>query len=351
MALVHLLVGCSLLACGEPEPHRRRELPPEVEPAPRPRPEQVYAPPGDDGGLDDGAYRVVTAFVPDGDYAGDEVVEARRLVYRVRLRVPRSLGDAPETVPHGATELAIDVSADRLRARFEGTGWPVPAGSEVRLRADQPGVYVFDDRGGRPLGPGQLAAWFEGGRLRRDPSVRVRPAPVRQQRGPGLLVCRFLAEWSSSAPDALARRCGEAGTLVDFRVGLWRADRTADVAMDLPRSGLRADQEDPPRRLPVTNHHFVTSSVLSRMRPARRLPAAQRELAPEHGELVVRNRGRARMIITVAGLPVGWVDEGHTLTLSNLRSGFHEVGAMRPLGLQTARLRPVEVPGEVRLPR
>lgn len=342
-----VLLGCEqreLTPAALPPPEEIPDLePPEVD--------EVYAPTDDDQPSDTPAQHIVPAFNDDGDYANEQPEVARRLVYRVALRVPANLGVASETVPRPSGELYIDVSRDRLRARFSGAGWPVPAGSEVRLRRDEPGVYLFDGAGGRPLGPGQLAQWFEGGRLRFEPSHRVRPPPNDEQIGPGDLTCRFIAEWLNASVDALARRCGEGGSPPDFRVGLWRAERTADVGVQLPRSALRADHVDPPPAIPSSDSRaFLTPDLMARIRrdPGPRPPPA--EDAPGEG-ILLTNRGHARMIVTVQGTPVGWVDRGATAHFVGLEPGTYRVGAMRAFGLQYAGLQPVTVPGHLRLPR
>lgn len=343
-----VVVGVS--ACAEPPARRPREL---AEPVVRRSPEEVYAPVPDEPQREEPVQqaRAEEAFALDRSYAGDRLVPARRLVYRVTLRVPRNLGSGNAGVPSPAAELYIDVSRDRLRARFEGPGWPVPAGSEVRLRRDEPGVYVFDDEGGHALGPGQLAMWFEGGRLRREASVRVAVPDVEEQSGPGVLICRLIAEWSQVPPDSIVRRCGEGGAPPSFRVGLWRATRTADVGMQLPARNLRADHEDPPAPLlREESHVFLPDRLLRRLRRIRGARAEPADDAPPQG-LVIQNGSPARMILTIGGTPVAWIDSGSVVELPGILAGSYPVGAMRPLGLQTAQKRPRVVPGSYRLPR
>ncbi|MDH5492148.1 MAG: hypothetical protein OEY14_09355 [Myxococcales bacterium] len=353
-AVAFLLASAFLAACGEePSPERRPPVPDlDIE---RPSLERVYAPSLPPEEHRPRGFAVAPAFVSDPEYADDRLVPARRLVYRVSLRVPKSLGDAPDAVPPPTAELYVDLTADRLRARFVGDGWPVEAGSEVRIRSDQPGGYVFDGEGGHPLGPGQLATWFEGGRLRHEPSWRVATPPARERRGAGPILCRFVAEWASHPPDLVARRCAEGGSAPSFRVGLWRAERTADVDVEIPRASLRADEEDPPEPIPErTSHAFLERRVLASMPPYRPLPphlvAGRPESAPEDG-IRVRNRGRARAIVTVNGAPVGWVDAGHIAEFRGLRPGVFRIGAMRPLGLQTSQRRNVNVPAFLSIPR
>ncbi|MFT5355939.1 MAG: hypothetical protein ACI9KE_003160 [Polyangiales bacterium] len=315
-----------------------------------PPPEIVFAPEGARAPRNERRL-FIPAFVDDPEYARGERVPSRRVVYRVSLRVPRNLGGGHSRIPPLHAELYIDVSQDRLRARFVGPGWPLPDGSEVRIRRNQPGVYVFDGAGGRPLGPGQLARWFEGGRLRREASLRVSSPPENEQIGPGALVCRFIAEWSHTSPDALERRCGAGGTPPSFRVGLWRATRTADVYVELPRTALRADHEDAP--LPPaaeTGRTFLAFAQFARLRTVRGARGEPEDDAPERG-VVIMNTSEARMVVTIGGTPVGWIDAGAEYHFEDVEPGSYAIGAMRPLGLQTAQKRTRTVPGRVRLPR
>lgn len=285
----------------------------------------------------------------DYDYDIDGEVESRRLVYQVTLRLPLSLGDLDKKIPRAAAELHIDVSESRLRARFVGKGWPVAEGAEIRIRRDQPGVYVFDEFGGRPLGPGQMAQWFEGGRLRLPPSFRINP-PRRLIEGPGALVCRLIAEWINESPENLARRCGPGGSTPSFRVGLWRAKRTAAVRMELPYRALRADSSNPPRKLSRGDSGlFLTPALLGRIRRDTLLPPGHVPTVEEG--LLVKNHSGARMVIAVQGQAIGWVDADTDATFVGLRPGVYQIGGMRPFGLQTAQLRSRFVPGTASLPR
>ena len=341
-----------LLACdgrGPMEPPSGP--PPEAPPAPPPvPPEMVYAPTAA-ADRDHAPRRVVAAFASDRTYASDERIEARRLVYRVRLRVPRSLGDGNAAVARPAAELHVDVSTDRLRARFRGAGWPVPEGSEIRIRRDELGAYVFDGDGGRPLGPGQMAHWFEGGRPRGTPSHRVAMPAPDEQHGPGDLICRLVAEWTGEGPTSLARRCGEGGSPPSFRLGLWLAERTADVGIRLPKHTLRADHASPPEGIRDRDHRlFLTESSMSQLERHRGQRGAPGEDAPETG-LVVINRATHRMIVTLDGTPVGWLDAGTEAHFDGMEAGVYGLGALRPFGLLAAGKRAFVVPGRALLPR
>lgn len=348
MAQASLAVGCS--GCEEqpsPPSHHRADRHPEVR-AKRP-PSEVFAPQSGAARGGRARYRVLPAFAVDASYATDGRVEARRLIYRVSLMVPGSFGPHRRRTPKASTELVIDVSPDRLRARFQGAGWPVPDGSEVRLRRDQLGVYVFDRRGGRPLGPGQMASWFEGGRVRRYPGVRVQPPPPDQQVGPGDLLCRLLAEWANQPIDALERRCGSGGSVAIFRVGPWRADRTADVAVHLPRVALRADQLDPPEPPPDDEATAGPADLLEQLRPVYRPPETRSNTSPS--ALTIDDRGEGRALVVINGVPVEWVDAGRTATLAPLTAGVYRIGAMRPLGGFVMAAKPVRVPGTLTFSR
>ena len=295
---------------------------------------------------------------PDTESAGTARVSARRYVYRVRMIVPAGLGDSSDRIARPSAELFVDVSHDRLRARFSGSGWPVGAGSEVRLRSDRHGVYLFDGEGGRPLEPRELAAWFEGGEVRRrGPPLRVyagfgplRRAPVDED-VPGALVCALLAELAGeSREEGLMRRC-ERGAPHLFRFGFWRAEQTADVPVSLPRSALRADQIDPPPPVVAeTGRAFLEPSGLRRFSPSRP-PPEPADGAPrgDDGGLLVVNDSATRVVVTIEGVAAGWVDAGERMAFIGLRPGSYEVGAIRPLGAVVSRGPSVSVPGTFRV--
>ncbi len=291
------------------------------------------------------------AGVPDSAFAGDEMLTARRIVYRVTLKVTPGMGSTVSALRAETTELYIDVSRDRLRATFVGRGWPVPPGSQVRIRHDQPGVYLFDGAGGRPLGPGQMARWFRGGRVPNSPRLWIRQ-PQGRLDGPGPLVCRLVAEWAKASVDDLARRCMEGGTPPAFRIGPWLAEGTADVEVQLPRHALRADERSPPRPAPhMTHGAIVPTSVMVHLRPRWRGPRIPDAGPNATHSLEIQNAGRRRMIVIMNGTAVGWLDSGTTAVFEGLRAGSYRLGAMDPFGPQNAPLRASLVPGRVRLPR
>lgn len=341
-----LVGGCDALDSGSSAAPSQETARP-WQPRSAPPPSKVIASNGQEGAVGEG-YRALPAFAPDDRFARGDLVHARRLVYRLTPRVPEAFGPSRRAPIRPSAELVVDVSEARLRARFQGEGWPVADGAEVRLRRDQPGVYVFDARGGRPLGPGQMAAWFEGGQVHRYPRVHIRGPKAEAQEGPGNLICRLLAEWANHPTDTLERRCGKGGAPPAFRLGPWRADRTADVAFERPASSLRADHRDPPDRPsspdgPVS----LTSLGLERLRPFFELPAEE----PGPRPVVVRNDGSARALIVIEGAPVGWLEAGEQVTFELPTAGMYRLGAMRPLGSAALREKRVRVPGELTLTR
>lgn len=362
-----LLVAAALLSACEPTPPRppaeayedeeleaevfEEEAPPDLEEAPpaispmdpsRPMAGREPEPPP-----------ILPASHGDVDYASDEPIAARRYVYRVRMVVPAGLGDGRVRITVPAAELHLDVSHERLRARFVGTGWPIAPGSEVRLRRDRPGVYLFDDQGGRPLQPGQLAAWFEGGPVtRRGPPLYIfstwgfqrGASPPDDEVRPGELVCALLAELTAEPRDQVVRRC-ELGAPNLWRLGFWRGEQTAGVPVELPRSALRADERHAPRPMVhQTSRAFLEPEALRRLDGGRAPTDEPPEGAPAEGLRVI-NESADRAIIAIDGVAAGWVDRGAEGWFVGLEPGTYEVGTIRPLGAVVQRGRPVRVPG------
>jgi hypothetical protein len=285
------------------------------------------------------------AVMPDDVEASDEPVPVARLVYRASFYVPASFRDRRVAVRAPAGELHVDVSANRLRARFVGPGWPVPEGSEVRLRSDLPGVYLFDNRGGRALGAGELAGWFEGrARKRADVLawVLLDYAPPAAKPLPTELVCALIAEWSHQERDLLAHRCADGLVPPGFRLGPWSGELTAVLPMEMPRRALRADEVDPPTMLGAgASGLLLEPAALARLPLSRALPG------PERASLVIDNHTDARAIMLMQGVPVAWVEGGGRVSIDGLRPGTYSVGAIRPLGILRMPPRLLRVPGEV----
>ena len=289
----------------------------------------------------------------DGDYATDAPVTVRRMVYRVTLGALHGLGSAG-TVSQGATrppaELFIDVSSDRLRARFAGP-WPVASGSEVRIRREQPGAYVFDGQGGRALMGGRLAAWFQGesGSLsnRRSAVISMSFSPTETPTAQGDMLCALLAEWTGADRESAMGRCARRAPS-RFVVGPWRAERTADLPVELPRSGMRADHEGGPTGvIGSSSRAFLDPNELGHIEPRRLRGTNDPEPAEPSEGLSVDNQSRARVVVMVGGSLIGWVDAGTAGHFVGLRPGYHWVSAMRPLGRVVVDPRLVPVPSEL----
>lgn len=314
-------------------------MPPPSEPAPEPRiawADQVAPAARPEASR----WPIRPAVMSDASEASSALVTARRLVYRVGFAVPPGYRHPQASLIPNAAELEVDVSSDRLRARFVGSGWPLPRGVEVRLRADLPGVYVFDAEGGRSLGPGELASWFEGRAGGSRSRVRVRREATADTSGPSEPMCLLLAEWTAQPREDLARRCSEGSIPPAFGFGPWRGELTAMVPMQLARRALRADHADPPATITrATSGLMLGADDLLGLAPSG--PSA----ADARGALEVVNHAESRVVVLVAGTPVAWLDAGARTTIEGLLVGTHRVGVLRPLGIAQATPRTTTVPG------
>jgi hypothetical protein len=284
--------------------------------------------------------KVEPATLVDNEYANAELVPVRHLVYRVTLILPGGLHTHRPAIAGPAGELHLDVGDQRLRARFVGPGWPIDEGSEVRLRSDVPGVYLFDSAGGRPLPPGQLASWFQGeAGLRARTDVRLRHDVGDPNEGPGDLLCAFLAEWSQIAREDMLPRC--AGTLPPgFRLGIFSAELTAILPLNLARKHLRADAVEPPTpALAAPVRQLLEARDIERILPtpvrlAKGDTAAVAVDAAVSGDGIwVDNRTPARLLVVVQGLPIGWVKPQTSGRFAGLSPGYYRIAVLRPSGL------------------
>jgi len=285
------------------------------------------------------------ALMSDASEQSDEPTLVGRFVYRVSFVVPPTFRDRRTVVRAPAGELHLDVSLNRLRARLVGPGWPADEGTEIRLRGDLLGVYLFDGRGGRSLGAGQLAAWFEGreaGEAQTRVGVRREWGAVAQRAVPGELLCALLAEWGRQQREALAYRCSAGQLPPGFRIGPWSGELTAVVPMELPRRALRADEIEPPS--PITarsSRSWLEAEAISRLVPSRPAPEGGT------GSLRVENRTDTRAIVLAQGVAVGWVDAGQSLRVDGFAAGHYRVGAIRPLGVLRVPPKLLRIPGEL----
>lgn len=305
------------------------------------------------------ASRVTPASVSDRQFDSNEPVAVRRLVYRATIDLPQGLRAPHTPVLPSPSELHLDVAIDRLRGRFVGPSWPVDDGSELRMRADVPGVYMFDGAGGRPLAPGHLASWFngdEGEQFPRQPaSLRSDPGPSAE--GPSELVCALIAEWTAQPRQALENWC-ENGTLMQkFKFGVWSFDLTAIVPMTLPRSQLRADAVGLPKPLSSARvRHLLETRDIERLGPIVIRPNANSNQnlnlvpidagPPGSGVLRAENRGSTRMLLVVQGVPLAWLQPRAATTLSGFTPGYYRVGAVRAFAQNALTPNPMAIPGE-----
>lgn len=293
--------------------------------------------------------KIERALVPDPDYGRKQLETIRRVVYRVGFAVPPIFREGKSKLIAPAGELFIDVSQDRLRAKFVGPGWPVDENSEVRLRRDMLGVYVFDGSGGRNLGPGRMASWFEGksdGRSRS--SVRVRREHARGSQGPGELMCALLAEWTAQDRDTVMRRCSGGKLPPGFRFGPWSAELTALVPMEVERDRIRADEKQPPQEISQESRRsFLEPAEITRIAPHYRTPYQVNSSQEIKVELQIANFISSRVIVIVEGIPIGWINSDTEAVFSGFISGRYRMGAVRPFGTLLASPRSVRLPGSL----
>lgn len=292
-----------------------------------------------------GDRRIEPAALGDSEYTTRELVTARRIVYRVNIAVPSALRTQKPIISPPAGELHIDLSEHRLRARFIGPGWPIDEGSEVRMRGDVPGVYLFDAEGGRPVPPGQLSNWFQGGTRGRVELI-LQDYNATPTEGHADLLCHFLAEWTHIPRDEVLRSC--AGMLPPiFRFGVWTADLTAFVPLQLPREDLRADTHEPPAPIDrVRQRQLLDREELARIPP---LPPRPGDAAVSGtGKLSVDNRMGARVVVVVQGIAIGFVDASTRAVFEGLTPGMYRVAAMRTSSSLSRAALTIAVPGELR---
>jgi hypothetical protein len=341
----------ALFACSsKPSPAAERHEP--LPPAPRAIPDagdwgaRVGSPPRALAQAAPVAREPRAAVMSDDAEAKDDPTFVGRLVYRVRFVVPPSFRDYRASVEAPAGELHVDVSMSRLRARFIGPGWPIDEGTEIRLRADLPGVYLFDGLGGRSLGAGQLAGWFEGRETGRTAEtmvgIRRDYGPPADRPMPGELLCALLAEWSHQRREALVHRCTSEALPPGFRLGPWSGELTAVVPMELPRRNLRADEVGPPAPIATRGARaLLEPDTLAKLVPSRAVEA------PGPAALTVENRTDTRAIVIAQGVAVGWIDAGQSLRIEGFTPGFYRIGAVRPLGVMRMPPRILRVPGDL----
>jgi hypothetical protein len=333
------LVVLFAAACSRAQP-RRAEPPPVVAAKPPPEWAKEVAVAAEAAS----PHRPPTAAkapIADEAYAQAGEVLAHRIVYRVALVVPESLKERRAALASSAGELHVDVTHDRLRARFVGASWPLDDGSEVRLRMDVPGVYVFDGLGGRPLAPGELAAWFEArtGKWPRS-GVRIRRETGREDEEPSEPICAFLAEWTNQERAQLAPRCAGGSIPPSFRFGPWRAELTAMMPLEVERAQLRADEQEPPAPIEHASRGFMLEpGDIERLVPTRGSAGTER------GSLVIDNPGDTRLVVFLQGVALGWVDPGHALRVEGMQQGSYRAGAIRPFGVLRLGPKEVAVPG------
>jgi hypothetical protein len=346
MAIALTLAGCDTQPKAPTYTDRRPALAPlesSAAPAPEDWASQIGRPVlARNGAQSRGEVKIEAATIADPDYASRELVPVRRLVYRVTLILPEALAPQRQLVHVPAGELHVDVGEERVRARFVGPGWPVDEGSEVRLRADVPGVYLFDGDGGRPIGPGALASWFMGqAGLRARTEIDLRRDEAPPDEGPGTLLCALFAEWSQQSRDDLLPRCNPLPPA--FRFGPWSGELTALVPATLPRSQLRADAVGLPAPPSTADSRaLLDAGELARIAPTPPTPVRRgaepaappptAAAAVSGAALQVDNTSSTRVALLVQGIPVGWLKPQAHGEFDGMPPGQYRIASLRPNG-------------------
>ncbi len=259
-------------------------------------------------------FRVEPAPRDDTQYDSDERIAVTRFIYRARMVLPEKMQTGAISSVVG--ELIAETDDTRVTISFEGSGWPVAPRSVVRIRGDSGGSYVFDERGGRALAEGNLAAWWSGSETPRTPALwmpRARTTTRSNERtaATGTLLCDFFRELAGQSRTSDFRCSGGAPNLA--RVGVWQFQRTADVAIERPRRHLRADHNDPPSQ-------------------ARRDPVFRcLEMAAVERQIQIQNQGTTTAMIVLNDGARSALARGDALTIRGCGPDI-SVAALRPFG-------------------
>jgi len=346
------LVGSACAGCSREPVASAPPLPVEPSAHPIPPPSTVFV---DGAELSDAPIEIEPAFHRDDTVTRSEV-RVRRIIYRFVPIVTYVLGPGREDFAPPTGELFIDIAGSRMRARFVGTGFPVDENSEVRMRADEHGTYIFDGRGGRPVGTGQLAAWFQSGPGASGVELKLRQG-VPDDPHTIELVCRLFGEWAGASIAAVRRTCAASGLPTKFKFGPYSVQRTAESIVYLPESALRSDELEPPRHLRHAEEvQFFEARALAQLVPSEEDPPELR-MAPnetrQHVDdgMLVENRTAARVLVTIDGIALGWLDPSRSMHVTGMPPGGYRVGAMLPLGGVASRTHAYLLPAHIVLGR
>ncbi|MCC6648638.1 MAG: hypothetical protein IT374_24105 [Polyangiaceae bacterium] len=302
---------------------------------------------------------------------------------------------APETHAEGlatlrrATALRTTLQlteTGRLRLVFEGRGFPLPAGTELRARGDRLGhALVFPGATEyRPAAPGTLRSLFGDRRLDALPLVSGQIGPKKElpprlgravsrysittklgaltldvARAPelgqgGVMLCRLLVELVGVDPSTLACEADQ----LPIRAHL--AFPTGGIVLDLsdlPAKRVElplADLSAPPPGATLaaattpTGPAVVASREELALLRTRELDTTPAPGAPPDG-LLVRSGVDSLRAVMLDGALVAWLDAGESVTLAGLRRGRYTASSRTLLGDAADAPRAVEAPGRFTL--
>jgi hypothetical protein len=283
--------------------------------------------------------------------------------------------------------LAIDLGASRMRVALLGTGWVLPAETELRSRSDRYGHVVVWPGGAtyRPLAPGALRALIgerrfdvapitpaeistkteDGKRIgvrTRKVEVATRAAKATFEIGRlpeladgGMLLCRMLLDLMNASPSSAVCTDSELPMRAELR---WTA--RGSIAFEVTGVLKKTDLSTTSLLVPPSSASFAASplpvaGVQAALGPAElaafRTGPVEVPGAPHvNGEsLIVANSSDQLRVLHVDGIPVAWAAPGAREIVPGLPHGRYIVQSRTFLGETFDAAITQTVPGLVQL--
>ena len=266
--------------------------------------------------------------------------------------------------------LAIDLGASRMRVALLGSGWVLPADTELRSRSDRYGHVVVWPGGEtyRPLAPGALRALIGERRFDVAPitpaevvqkddlgkriGIRTRKVEVATRAAKatfeigrlpdladgGILLCRMLLDLMNAPPSTVVCTDGELPVRAELR---WTA--RGSIGFELTGVLKKVDLSTTSLYVPPSSASFAASplpvaGVQAALSPqelaAFRTGPVEVPAGPHAGAegLVVANASDQLRVLHVDGVPVAWAAPGAKELLPGLHRGRYVVQSRTFLG-------------------
>ena len=118
---------------------------------------------------------------------------------------------------------------------------------------------------------------------------------------------------------------------------------TDEASIDMNAPLLRAASRRPDLSKPMPyKYGFVRATSPQYLRAPSRA-----EQGPKPASFTVQNDSSSRALIIAQGVPIGWVDEGRSLTVDGFTPGYYRIGALRPLGIMRMAPKLIRIPGRL----